>query len=185
MNADGSARGSASASAPKGEADNGQSLLAVQPKTCDRLRRLVHKLCKDPNLHEDALQEALLCHWRAEVDHPGQTAYWYLRRCRFCIFDYLGKGRSVDSPKHRDSTCLEENSGVLALGAPEDILQGICERDLFEQLMRRLGPAGQKVLPLLRQGLGVREAARALHRSHVAILAQCRHIAEHCRALLP
>jgi DNA-directed RNA polymerase specialized sigma24 family protein len=185
MKADGSARSSASASASKGGADHGRSLLVVQPETCDRLRRLVHNLCQDPNLHEDALQEALLCHWRAEVSHPGQTAEWYLRRCRFWIFDYLGKGRSVDSPKHRGSTSLEEDSGPLALAAPEDILLGICERDLFEQLMRRLGPPGQQVLPLLRQGLGVRETARQLGLSHVAILAQRRHIAEQCRALLP
>jgi DNA-directed RNA polymerase specialized sigma24 family protein len=185
MMADGSAPGPASVSAPKDGAHNSPSLLFDQPETCDRLSRLVHHLCKDPNLHEDALQEALLCYWQAEVSHPGQTADWYLRRCRFWIFDYLGKGRSVDSPKHRASTCLDENPGVFALGAPEDILQGICERDLFEQLMRRLGPAGQRVLPLLRQGLGVREAARELRLSHVAILAQRRHIAEQCRALLP
>ena len=58
-----------------------------------------------------------------EVDHPGQTADWYLRRCRVWILDYLGKGRSVDSPKHRGSTCREEDSGSLALVAPEDSLQ--------------------------------------------------------------
>jgi DNA-directed RNA polymerase specialized sigma24 family protein len=164
-------------SAPICGAENSGALLAVQPETRDQVGRLVHKLCHDPNLYEELLQEALLCYWRSEVGNPGQTASWYRHRCRFCIQDYLKKGRSVDSLKHRRSTCASDGLGSLDSVADDDILQAICARDAFNELARRLNAGGQRTLWLLREELTLREIGRELHISHVAVIARRRHIA--------
>jgi RNA polymerase sigma factor (sigma-70 family) len=156
---------------------NNGGLLAVQTETREQVSRLVHKLCNDPALYEDLLQEALLCYWRAEVRNPGQTASWYRQRCRFCIQDYLKKGHSVDSLKHRCSACASDGSGALDSVAADDILQEICAGDAFNELARRLDATEQRILWLLREELTLREIARELHISHVAVIARRRHIA--------
>ena len=173
------------AAAPNGSAENGASLLVLQPEIRDRLSGLVHKLCHDPNLHEDLLQLALICHWQAEESNPGKTPSWYVQHCASCVHDYLRMGRSVDSLRHRGLACREDGSAALALAAREDVFRDICERDLFNELNQRVGATGQQVLRLLRNGLGVREIARELHISHVAVLAHRRHIAQQCRAIQP
>jgi RNA polymerase sigma factor (sigma-70 family) len=152
-------------------------LLALQPETREQVRRLVHKLCHDPNLHEDILQEALLCHWRTEVRDPGHAASWYRQRCRFCIQDYLKKGHSVDSLKHRCSICTSDGSGALDSVADDDTLLAICAEDAFNELARRLDAVEQRILRLLRDELTLREIGRELHISHVAVIARRRHIA--------
>jgi DNA-directed RNA polymerase specialized sigma24 family protein len=171
------------AAVPSGGAENGASLLVVQPEIRERLSGLVHNLCHDPNLHEDLLQLALICHWQAEESYPGKTPSWYVQHCASCIHDYLRMGRSVDSLRHRGSACREDNSAALATAAHEDVFQDICECDLFNELSQRVGSTGRQVLRLLRNGLGVREIARELHISHVAVLAHRRHLAQQCRAL--
>jgi RNA polymerase sigma factor (sigma-70 family) len=158
-------------------AENCGGLLAVQPETREQVRRLVRKLCNDPGLHEDLLQEALLCYWQAELRNPGQTASWYRQRCCFWIQDYLKKGRSVDSPKHRCSTCTSDGSGAVDSVADEDILQAICAGDAFNELARRLDAAEQRTLRLLGEERTLREIARELHISHVAVIARRRRIA--------
>ena len=164
-------------SGPVSGAANPGGLLVGQPEIRDQVSRLVHKLSSDPNLHEDLLQEALLCHWQAEVSNPGQTASWYRQRCHFCIHDYLRKGRSVDSLKHSRSTGSIDPAGELDSTPDGDIFQEICERDLFEELTSRLDPADQCTLRLLREELTLREIARALHISHVAVIGRRRRIA--------
>jgi DNA-directed RNA polymerase specialized sigma24 family protein len=164
-------------SAPIRGAENRGGLLVVQPETREQVSRLVHKLCHDPNLYEDLLQEGLLCHWRAEVSNPGQSASWYRQRCRFCIQDCLKKGHSVDSPKHRCSTCMSGGSPAFDSVAADEILQEICAGDAFHELERRLGAAEQRILRLLREELTLREIGQELHMSHVAVIARRRHIA--------
>ena len=158
-------------------AESSGSLLAAQPETREQVSRLVHKLCNNPNLYDDLLQEALLCHWRAEVRNPGQTASWYRQRYRFCIQDYLKKGHSVDSLKHRGPTCTSDGSRALDSVAADDIPQAICAGDAFNELACRLDAAEQRTLRLLREEMTLREIARELHISHVAVLARRRHIA--------
>jgi DNA-directed RNA polymerase specialized sigma24 family protein len=177
MNADASARGSPSGCAPEDGTDRNPSLLDVQPETCARLRRLVHKLCHDPNLFDELLQEALLCYWQAEASNPGQTASWYRQRCRFCIQDYLKKGHSVDCLKHRCFTCQSDGSGALDPVADDDILQEICAADAFNELARELDATEQRILSFLKEELTLREIARELHTSHVTVMARRRHIA--------
>jgi len=163
-----------------GPASRAQDLGALrvdQPETRDQVSRLVHKLCADPNLFEDLVQEALLCYWQAEVSHPGQSASWYRQRCHLWIQDYFKKGRSVDSPKHNLCACSIGQAAEIAAAPDGDILQEICERDDFEELTRRLDPAAQQTLRLLSEGLTVREIASALHISHVAVISRRRHIA--------
>jgi DNA-directed RNA polymerase specialized sigma24 family protein len=173
------------ASAPSSGPEIGGDLLVIQPELRDRLMGLVRRLCHDPNLHEDVLQETLLCYWRTELARPGQTASWYEQRCRFWIQDYFKKGRSVDSPKHSSSCCSMHELGEPEMVAHADVLQEVCERDLFDVLLGRLDPPRQEVLRLLRKGLGLREMARDLGLSHVAVLGHRREIAELCRALQP
>jgi RNA polymerase sigma factor (sigma-70 family) len=158
-------------------AERRAGLLVGQPATRDQVSRLVRKLSDDPNLYEELLQEALLCHWQAEVSNPGQTASWYRQRCHYCIRDYLRKGRSVDSLKHNRSACSIDEVTEVDATLDGDIFQEICERDLFEELTRQLNPAEQRTLRLLREELTLREIARALHISHVAVIGRRRHIA--------
>ncbi|MGO8931754.1 MAG: sigma-70 family RNA polymerase sigma factor [Limisphaerales bacterium] len=168
------------ASAPSLAAETRTGLLVAQAEIRDQVSRLVRRISRDPYLYQDLLQEALLCLWRAEVRKPGQTVSWYQQRCRFRIRDYLRAGRSVDSLKHHRSARsideLEDSGG--GPRAPEgDLLQEVCARDLFDELMRQLDPAGQRTLRLLREERTVREIARELHLSHVAVLGQRRRIA--------
>ena len=165
------------APAPASVAEDLGGLRVDQPETRDQVSRLVHKLCTDPNRFEDLVQEALLCYWQAEVRHPGQSASWYRQRCHLWIQDYFKKGRSVDSPKHNLCACSIGQAAEIAAAPDGDILQEICERDDFEELTRRLDPAAQQTLRLLSEGLTLREIARALHISHVAVISRRRHIA--------
>jgi RNA polymerase sigma factor (sigma-70 family) len=158
-------------------AEHRGGLLVGQPAIHDEVSRLVHKLSNDPNQYEDLLQEALLCYWQAVASNPGQTASWYRQRCRFCIHDYLRKGRSVDSLKHNRSACSIDEVAEHDSTPDGDIFQEICERDLFDELTRRLDPAEQRTLRLLREELTLREIAQALHISHVAVIGRRRHIA--------
>jgi RNA polymerase sigma factor (sigma-70 family) len=164
------------ASAPSSGPENGGGLLVIQPEIRDRLSGMARRLCHDPNLHEDILQEALLCLWRAEVGYPGQTASWYLQRCASCIRDYLRKGRSVDSRKRSRLVCSIEQMGVLDIPSRDDVVQHICEHDEFDELMHRLGPAEQETLRLLRQELTLQEIGLSLRISHVAVMGRRRHI---------
>ncbi|MGO8930218.1 MAG: hypothetical protein ACLQU3_25395 [Limisphaerales bacterium] len=109
--------------------------------------------------------------------HPGQTVNWYKQRCRFSIYGYLDTGRSVDSLKHRSSACTVDEPEQLDSAADDDIVQQICEQDVFDELTRHLEAPEQRTLGFLRKGMTVREIARELHISHVAVIHRRRRIA--------
>jgi DNA-directed RNA polymerase specialized sigma24 family protein len=164
------------ASAGNAGADEGAGLPVVQHEIRDRLRNLARKLCNDPNQYEDLEQVALICHWQAEISSPGQTVSWYEQRCRFCLQDYLKKGRSVDSLKHGASGCSMDELGGPELAAGGDLVQEVCARDAVEELARHLHPAERETLRLLLAGLTVREIAREQHCSQRVVVARLSRI---------
>ena len=156
-------------------AENGLGRLVERPEVQDVLRRLVHNLCHDPNLYEELLQEALLCHWRTEVSDPGHTLSWYLERCRFRIQHYFNQGRSVDSLKHSHSACSLDELDELELPVASDLRQEICARDEREELARRLDPVERQTLELRCEDLSEREIAQQEHVRPATIIERCRH----------
>lgn len=162
---------------PSAATESGAGVLITQPATQEKLRRLVHEYCIDPNLQDDLLQELLFCHWEAEVKHPGQTAWWYEQRCRFRLRDYFKKGRSVDSPKRSGLGCSLDELGAPKLTAEGDIFEDICVRDELEVVGRRLGPVEQRMLRGFCEELTVRENARESHVSQATVIRHHQHIA--------
>src|SRR5215510_2636103 len=71
-------------------------------ETLGLLRRIVARVSADPNLSDDLLQEAVIHFWLQEQRQPGNSLSWYLQSCYFRLENYLRRGRSVDSLKHRN-----------------------------------------------------------------------------------
>ncbi len=143
----------------------------------DQLSWLVRGMSPNPSLYEDLMQEALVCFWRAQAANPGQTISWYKRRCRFHLQHLLGAGRSVDALKRGSSARPIDESKGYEPAAEDDIFQEICAQDECDELARHLDAAGQRTLHLLTEGLTLREVARELQISHVAVVHRRERIA--------
>ena len=83
----------------------------------------------------------------------------------------------MDSLKHRAATCPNGDPEPPEPADDHNLLQEICTRDAFAELMRHLGPEERETLRLLGEEWTAREIARKLHVSHVAIVLRRRHIA--------
>lgn len=166
-------------------------MFADQPNFARLMHGMVRRLTPDPTLREDLYQEAWLRLWEAETRRPGQTASWYLQNCRFYIQNVLKHGRSVDSPKHsahrvQYDACIpfddapEPSRGLpeLCSNAPEDdLISSVCARDAIAILLHDLTLPQRQILCRLLEGSTVRDIARSLGVSHVAVLKQRRRIA--------
>src|SRR5262245_16527099 len=136
------------------------------------LRRVVHSVASDAELHDDLMQEALINLWQQEVRRPGQTQSWYLQNCRFHLRNHLRQGRSIDSIKRRGKRCvsIEPADGASPdLPRAESPRASVSAREIFGLLSRRLRPSERAVLRFLAGGHSVREIARKLEVSHQAV----------------
>jgi RNA polymerase sigma factor (sigma-70 family) len=132
-------------------------MLLEQPGISDEVNRVVHGITNDPNQVDDLLQEARLQLWLCERQRPHKTLSWYLQACHYAALDYLHRGRSVDSPKHRHSDCQMDGDLEDCPAPASDVLQEVCARDDLSQLAGRLSPQERAVLGLLAEGLGERQ----------------------------
>jgi RNA polymerase sigma factor (sigma-70 family) len=151
-------------------------MLLEQPGIYDEVNRVVHGITNDPNQVDDLLQEARLQLWLSERQSPQQTRSWYLQACRFAALEYLHRGRSVDSPKHRSSSCQMDSDLEDRPAPASDVLQEVCARDDLSQLADRLSPQERAVLGLLAEGLGERQCGLELAISQQAVSKIRRHI---------
>ena len=149
----------------------------------DVLRRVVHSVAHDAQLHDDLMQEALINLWQQELRRPGQTRSWYFQSCRFHLRNHLGQGRSIDSIKHRTQRCVSTESDEKRDASGQDLLRAesprasVSAREIFGLLSRRLRPAELAVLQFLAGGHSVRDIARKLKVSHQAVSKHRRAIA--------
>ncbi len=160
-----------------------------QPEVRQRLSELVRSLTTDADLWEDLLQEAAIHLWRMALEHPGQTASWYLQSCRFHLLDLLKSGRSVHAPRHHNCLCdISGQSDATEseedwLKAGEDLFGSVSARDILHELLLLLEPSDQSILRELTDGQGVRETARRLGVAYHAVREARRRIAGVARQL--
>jgi RNA polymerase sigma factor (sigma-70 family) len=150
-------------------------MLIFNSKARQKLWRIVRQISGDNAAHEDLMQEALVHLWQQEVERPKQTQSWYLQSCRFHLLNYLNRGRSVDSFKHRRGESRAGNErefseSFLGNGAEgESPLDSVCALDIVELLSKRLNDREQEIFAHLAQGSGPREIAKKLRISHQSV----------------
>ncbi|MEO8429579.1 MAG: hypothetical protein ABI651_21000 [Verrucomicrobiota bacterium] len=154
---------------------------------CDQIvaivRRLVSRAAANVSLHEDLMQEALVHLWQQEQRHPGQSQSWYLQSCRYHLQNYLQRGRSVDSAKHRAVCRLSSGDSRIEEGDDETpdgrtcVFAEVSAADMRAQLTKWLTPLERRILALLIQGFSLRETALRLLLSHTAVAKHRRRMA--------
>jgi len=152
-----------------------RTMLIFNTKTQQKLWRIVRQISRDSAAQEDLMQEALVHLWQQEVHRPAQTLSWYLQSCRFHLLNYLNRGRSVDSFKHRQDQCPSSEEVEFAQflfarrGDSESPLDSVCALDIIELLSKKLSSREQDILAHLVQGSGPREIAKKLRISHQSV----------------
>jgi len=150
-------------------------MLIFNSITRQKLWRIVRQISRDIAAHEDLMQEALVHLWQQEVQRPAQTQSWYLQSCRFHLLNYLSRGRSVDSFKHRQDQCPSSEALEFAQSLSghhrdtESPLDSVCALDIVELLSKELNAREQDILGYLAQGAGPREIAKKLRISHQSV----------------
>jgi DNA-binding CsgD family transcriptional regulator len=158
-------------------------MLIDDSRTREVLSKIIYRLCSDPVVRQDLMQEALVHLWLLEERRPGQTQSWYLQGCKFHLQNHLGAGRSIDSPKRNNNrvkvTANDEPIDLSSFVADtgDELFDQISAQDIFTILRGRLSPIEQVILNLLAQGLGAREIALQLKVSHPTIIKYRRKIA--------
>ncbi len=156
-------------------------MLFEQRRTLGLLRGMVRCLAAERAVEEDLIQEAIIHLWLREKEHPGQSQSWYIQSCRLHLQNFLRKGRSVDSGKHRQTDSLrdgEDEEPEEVNGGPHDTLFAIvCARDLVSELSKWLSPVEKQILNLGVEGLSLREIAIRLGLSHTTVIKYRRNIA--------
>jgi DNA-binding CsgD family transcriptional regulator len=152
-------------------------------ETVGILRRIVARAAANVSLREDLMQEALVHLWQQERQHPGQRKSWYLQSCRYHLQNYLHRGCSVDSSKHRALCLLSPgNKGIQdsddeTPDGREGVFAEVSAMDMRVQLTRWLTPLERRILALLMQGFSLRETAFRLHLSHTTVAKHRRRMA--------
>jgi DNA-directed RNA polymerase specialized sigma24 family protein len=146
------------------------------------------KLTADVDFRKDLLQEMLVHLHRAQIKLPGRTVSWYIKSCEFHARNYLNRGRSVDSHKRASqlvSLDAEEyvETGFFSVN-PADTCHVLMAQDLVNLITPKLSDCQKKVLQLLLNGCGVREAGRQLGISHPAVIKHRHRIARIAREVI-
>ena len=154
------------------------------------LRRVVAAIAGERCLREDLLQEAAIHLWQLKSERPGQRSSWYLKSCQLHLLNFLRKGRSIDSWKHRQGRMQPPeppaDDGGEGPGADEwpglstadnPVLSQVSVRDILASLHRWLDPPDRIILTHLARGLSAREIASLLEMSHTAVIKRQRKIA--------
>jgi RNA polymerase sigma factor (sigma-70 family) len=157
-------------------------LLIEDDKALGQLGAMIFRLTSNLALRDDLMQEAMIHLWQIQQEQPGQTRNWYLQNCRFHLLHYLSAGRSVDSPKRRNSQVQPESEDapdefMAPLASHDHVLEDVSARDILLLLTERLSEREQIVLRFLVDGLGPREIAKRLKLSHPMIIKHRRKIA--------
>jgi DNA-directed RNA polymerase specialized sigma24 family protein len=157
-------------------------MLYEDPEARLSVRKIVHRVCRDPALREDLMQEALIWLWLTEEQRPGQTPSWYLQGCHFHLLNHLSAGRSLDARKRqRWRVSFPANGGGEAdfdrWEAQTAIWPQPSARELITVLAEWLTPAEKVTLDQLAEGYGAREIARKLGVTHQAVVKRRQRIA--------
>ena len=152
-------------------------------ETVGILRRIVARASADVSLRDDLMQEALVHLWQQEQENTGQRRSWYLQSCRYHLQNYLHRGCSVDSSKHR-AACLSswddngmEDGDDETLDGGADVVAEVSAADTWTQLTKWLTPLDRRILALLIHGFSLRETALRLSLSHTAVAKHRRKMA--------
>jgi RNA polymerase sigma factor (sigma-70 family) len=161
---------------------NGKRVMVYeQRRTRGLLRGMVRRLTAERVLEDDLIQEAIIHLWLREKEHPGQSQSWYIQSCRLHLQNFLRKGRSVDSGKHRPTAALHDGEDAEqeeADAVSDDRLVAlVCARDLVSELSKWLTPVERQILNLGVDGLSLREIAIRLGLSHTTVNKHRRNIA--------
>ncbi len=152
-------------------------------ETVGILRRIVARAAANVSLREDLMQEALVHLWQQEQEHTGQRRSWYLQSCRYHLQDYLHRGCSVDSSKHRAACLLSWDDNGIEDGDDETpdggvgVFAEVSAADMRAQLIKWLTPLERRILALLIHGFSLRETALRLLLSHTAVAKHRRKMA--------
>jgi DNA-directed RNA polymerase specialized sigma24 family protein len=119
-------------------------MLLEQPGVYDQISRVVHNITNDPNQFEDLFQEAWLKFWVSERQSPDRNLSWHLQACHYAILEYLRRGRSLDSLKHRNSACQIDDALEDCLAPGSDVLQEVSAHDAFNQLAHNLSRGSER-----------------------------------------
>ena len=154
-----------------------------------KLRGVAVKLTNDAELQKDLLQEMAIHLHNVLTKLPGRTQSWYIKSCEFHARNYLKLGRSVDSRKRRYNLIpfdlLTKASAEIGMFAEDsDSRPGLIAQDLMEHIIPKLSERQKKVLSLLMDGCGVREAGRKLGISHPAVIKHRNRIARIARTVI-
>lgn len=147
------------------------------------LRRIVARAAANLSLREDLMQEALVHLWQQEQQHPGQRQSWYLQSCRYHLQNYLHRGCSVDSSKHRAVCLLSSGDKAIEDGDDETpdgrvgVFAEVSAADMRAQLTKWLTPLERRILNLLINGFSLRDTALRLLLSHTAVAKHRRRMA--------
>jgi RNA polymerase sigma factor (sigma-70 family) len=156
-------------------------MIFEQRGTRGLLRGVVRHLTAERALEDDLIQEAIIHLWLREREYPGQKQSWYIQSCRLHLQNFLRKGRSVDSGKHRPTATLqdgeEEEQKEVIEGIHDPLLGLVCARDLVSELSKWLTPLEKQILSLGFDGLSSREIAIQLGLSHTTVNKYRRNIA--------
>ena len=162
----------------------GTDMLIDCPETVGILRPIVARASVNVSLREDLMQEALVHLWQQEQQHPGQRPSWYLQSCRYHLQNYLHRGCSVDSSKHRAACLLSWSDNGIEDGDDETpdggagVFAEVSAADMRAHLTRWLTPLERRILALLIDGFSLRETAIRLLLSHTAVAKHRRRMAQ-------
>jgi RNA polymerase sigma factor (sigma-70 family) len=158
-------------------------MLIEDLETLEQLGKIVVRLTSNPALREDLMQEALIHLWQVQEQNPGQTKNWYVQNCRFHLLHYLALGRSVDSPKRRNSQVQptdqdgEQDDLLDRFESSDTVVQDVSARDIVSSLSKVLSDREMAILHWLAEGLATREIAKRLGISHPMVIKHRRKIA--------
>ncbi len=158
-----------------------------------QLRVVASRLSSDVEFQKDLLQEMMIHLIQAQTEFPNHTLSWYVKNCEFYARNHMRRGRSIDSLKraHADierqqpaGDGQEDPAAVRELSDVADGFGELVSADIVQRIMPYLTERQQHTLQLLTKGFGVRETARQLGISHVAVIKHRRKIARIARELL-
>jgi len=140
-----------------------------------RLQRVVARFCRNMDLQQELMQEAMIHFWRMEERDPGKEEVWYLRGCRFHLRNVLRQGRSLDSLKRAQAQVpnweqtLDRLDPFQLPDPNRSRWEEMSVNDFVAELSQWLTPREKETLDCLLDGLSGRETAKRLNISHTLV----------------